>query len=246
MRHRHDQQKAGAARERRGEAGAARELPARLGRPQHAGRREHEEHGLAVDRLPVEGRREDREVQAGAVGHARAEAGRDQAVEKVDRCEVAGKRHHDAGDHEVVVEDDPHPAHHQRVEREEGDTAVVAGVAVGGDLHEPHAVPHGPGVADVGKEAVERLGEARQSLRPGRRLDAEYPGRKGGHHADQQPRDDRHDHGAPQQARRRRLGGVARDARGFWGRLEDLLEMGVRGRVRALSRGAGVDRPDAA
>ena len=185
-RHRHDQQKAGAAREGRRQTGHAGELPAALGRPQHAGRRKHQEHRFAVHRLPVERGREDREVQARAIGDLAAVAGRDQAIQEVHGGEVAGERDDDAGDHEVVVEDDPDPAHHQRIEREEGHAAVVAGVAVGGDLHEPDAVPVGPWVEDVGEDAVEGLGQARQALRPWRRLDADHVGGEAGGHGDQQ------------------------------------------------------------
>jgi hypothetical protein len=74
--------------------------------------------------------------------------------------EVEEQRQDDAGDDEVVVEDQARVAQQQRVEGEEGCANVGVGVASLGDLDVPDPVPRGPAVQEVAQEAVEGFGVA--------------------------------------------------------------------------------------
>ncbi len=167
--------------------------------PVEASQREHQEERLGVHGLQEEGDREDGDEQHRAAGDARAEVERYELVKQDHGHEVEQQREHDAGDDEVVVEEQARVAQQQRVEGEEGRAHVGVGIASLGDLDVPDPVPRGPAVQEVAEEAVEGLGVARVAPRPRRVLHADDVRGRQADGEDVETRDGGREQRAPQQ-----------------------------------------------
>ena len=109
---------------------------------------------------------------------SRVEVGAHQAVQQPHGAGVADQRDDHAGDDQVAAEGQPDVPQQHREQREEGRAAVAVGVAAGGDLDVPDAVPVGPGVEEAAEPARENLGAGREPPADGRSLDADEGGRR--------------------------------------------------------------------
>ena len=123
-----------------------------------AGERQDEEERLRVDGLQEERQRADGEIDDRARRHLVVEVRAHEPVQQPHAAGVADQRDDDAGDDEIAAEDQADVAQQHGEQREERGAAVAVGVAAGGDLDVPDAVPVGPGVQQMAERPAEHLG----------------------------------------------------------------------------------------
>ncbi len=204
--HGDEQQHSRAAGQRGQQPHDARKPPVAFAGEDEAGERQDEEERLGVDGLQEEGQRADGEIDDRPGRHLVVEVGAHEAVEQPHAARVADQRDHDAGDHEVAAEGQTDVAQQHGEQREERGAAVAVGVAAGGDLDVPDAVPVRPGVQQMTERSVEHLGAHREAPADGQALDAdEGRGDEGGGEDEQAAAGGSGD-GPRQRARRRRAG----------------------------------------
>ena len=151
----------------------AREPPAAFAGEHEAGQREQQEERLRVHGLQEEGQRADGQVDDRPARQFVVEVLPDESVQQPHASGVAEQRDDDAGDQQVAVEQHPDVAQQHGEQREEGGAAVRVGVAAGGDLDVPDAVPVGPRVEEGAEPAGEDLGAQREAPAHRQAVDAD-------------------------------------------------------------------------
>ena len=125
--------------------------------------RDGQEDGLGEGREEEERRREDGQVEDGAVGGAAIEVGADHGMQDRHGGDEADGADGERGDREVPAEERAHGSDRERVEREEGGRRLARLIAVLRDSQVPAGVPSLPHAEET---ALEPVGVEHRHRRP--------------------------------------------------------------------------------